>query len=150
MNKSVYIYINLLLLGAGGTAIAQTNRVRDTLKLDSVIINENRAKHLPDVSGTNIFAGKRTFSIFPNPGQANLANNSARMLFAQVPGVNIWEMDGAGLQVNIGTRGTDTHRSIETNMRQNGYNTNSDVFGYPENHYTEPLEEIKKKQILSG
>jgi len=150
MNKSVYIYINLLLLGAGGTAIAQTNRVRDTLKLDSVIINENRAKHLPNVSGTNIFAGKRTFSIFPNPGQANLANNSARMLFAQVPGVNIWEMDGAGLQVNIGTRGTDTHRSIETNMRQNGYNTNSDVFGYPEDHYTVPFEAIQQIQIVRG
>ena len=150
MNKSIYIYINLLLLGAGGTAMAQTNKMRDTLKLDSVIINENRAKHLPDISGTNIFAGKRTFSIFPNAGQANLANNSARMLFAQVPGVNIWEMDGAGLQVNIGARGTDTHRSIETNMRQNGYNTNSDVFGYPENHYTVPFEAIQQIQIVRG
>lgn len=129
---------------------AQQTTKKDTLKLDSVTVTDTRAKHLPDVSGTNIFAGKKTFSINPDAGKANLANNNARMLFAQVPGVNVWEMDGAGLQVNIGTRGTDTHRSIETNMRQNGYNTNSDIFGYPEDHYTPPFQGIGEIQIVRG
>lgn len=129
---------------------AQKKSVKDTLQLDSVVIKENKSKHLPDISGTNIFAGKRTFSIIPDAGKANLAGNTARMLFAQVPGINVWEMDGAGLQVNIGTRGTDTHRSIETNMRQNGYNTNSDIFGYPEDHYTPPFQGISEIQIVRG
>lgn len=129
---------------------AQQKSKKDTLKLDTVTIKDTKAKHLPDISGTTIFAGKRTFLVTPDAGKANLANNSARMLFSQVPGVNIWEMDGVGLQVNIGTRGTDTHRSIETNMRQNGYNTNSDIFGYPEDHYTPPFQGISEVQIVRG
>lgn len=130
--------------------MAQQKTRRDTLKLDTIAIKDIRQKHLGNIIGTYIFAGKKTFSVTPDAGKANLANNNARMLFAQVPGVNIWEMDGAGLQVNIGTRGTDTHRSIETNMRQNGYNTNSDIFGYPEDHYTPPFQGISEIQIVRG
>ena len=59
-------------------------------------------------------------------------------------------MDGAGTQVNIGSRSTDSHRSIEMNMRQNGYNTNSDMFGYPEDHYTPPMQGIQEVQLVRG
>ncbi len=128
---------------------AQTLK-NDTVKLDSVIIKESRSKHLPDVSGMFIYSGKKTNIIYADPGKANLAGNVARTLFSQVPGINVWEMDGAGLQINIGTRGTDMHRSIETNMRQNGYATNSDAFGYPENHYNVPFQAIEQVQILRG
>src|SRR6202044_272959 len=72
------------------------------------------------------------------------------MTFASIPGLNMREMDGAGTQVNIGTRGTDTHRSIEMNMRQNGYVTNSDIFGYPEDHYTPPMQSIREMQLVRG
>jgi len=141
------------------TATAQTpynkintspTHLKDTVLLDSVSIKDTRSKHLPDVMGTSIFAGKKTNIIYLDAGKSNLANNNARMAFAQVPGVNIWEMDGAGLQLNIGTRGTDTHRSIETNIRQNGYNTNSDILGYPENHYNVPFQAVSKIQIVRG
>ena len=128
---------------------AQTAK-KDTIKLDSVIIQESRSKHLPDVSGVYLYSGKKTNVIYVNPGKANLAGNNARTLFSQVPGINVWEMDGAGLQINIGTRGTDMHRSIETNMRQNGYATNSDYFGYPENHYNVPYQALEQVQILRG
>jgi Fe(3+) dicitrate transport protein len=140
----------LLIAGTIQASKAQKRSLKDTITLDSVQIRESRIKKLPDVTGTNIFAGKRTFSITPTDGRANLATNNARMIFAQVPGVNVWEMDGAGLQLNIGTRGTDTHRSIETNMRQNGYNTNSDMFGYPEDHYTPPMQAVGEIQIVRG
>ncbi|MFA6087093.1 TonB-dependent receptor family protein [Mucilaginibacter sp.] len=130
-------------------AQAQTIK-KDTIKLDSVIIKESRSKNLPDVLGTYIFSGKKTNIIYADPGKANLAGNVARTLFSQVPGINAWEMDGAGLQLNIGTRGTDMHRSIETNIRQNGYNTNSDIFGYPENHYNMPFQAIDEVQIVRG
>nr|WP_294942739.1 TonB-dependent receptor [uncultured Mucilaginibacter sp.] len=133
-----------------GAAQAQQKTVKDTVKLDSVIIKENRSKYLPDVSGTYIFSGKKTNIIYGDPGKANLSGNVPRTLFSQVPGINVWEMDGAGLQLNIGTRGTDMHRSIETNIRQNGYNTNSDVFGYPENHYNMPFQAIGEVQYLRG
>jgi len=147
---NIHKLLLLALMMFTTAAWAQKKTTKDTLKLDSVIIKENKAHHLPDIVGANIFAGKRTFVINLDAGKANLATNNARTLFSQVPGVNVWEMDGAGLQVNIGTRGTDTHRSIETNMRQNGYNTNSDVFGYPEDHYTPPFEGISEIQIVRG
>lgn len=150
MNTLYKISLPALLICCSGFARAQHKSVKDTLQLDSVIIKESRSKHLPNVSGTNIFAGKKTFDIFLDAGKANLANNNARMTFAKVPGVNIWEMDGAGLQLNIGTRGTDTHRSIETNIRQNGYNTNSDMFGYPENHYNVPFQAVSEIQLVRG
>ncbi|MES2060690.1 MAG: TonB-dependent receptor [Bacteroidota bacterium] len=130
---------------------AQAQKItKDTIRLDSVLIKESRSKNLPDVSGNYIFSGKKTNIIYADPGKANLAGNNARTLFAQVPGINVWEMDGAGLQLNIGTRGTDMHRSIETNVRQNGYNTNSDVVGYPENHYNMPFQAIGEVQYVRG
>ncbi|MDN3583872.1 TonB-dependent receptor family protein [Mucilaginibacter flavus] len=143
--------ISLLALFAATSGMAQAQKsVKDTLNLDSVIIKEGRAKHLPNIQGTYIFAGKKTFLVYPDAGKANLATNNARMTLAKIPGFNVWEMDGAGLQLNIGTRGTDPHRSIEMNMRQNGYNTNSDAFGYPENHYNVPFEAIAEIQYVRG
>ena len=135
---------------------AQTNApkpksvLKDTTTLDSVVIRDSRFKHLPDVEGTYLFAGKKTFSITPAAGRANLANSTIRTIFAIIPGVNVWEMSGNGFQVNIGTRGTDTHRSNETNVRQNGYNTNSDLFGYPEAHYVPQFNAVSQIQIVRG
>jgi len=151
MKKCYILLIDFIFILISFNLNAQTFQGKnDTLKIDSVTIRDRKPGHLPDVSGTSIFAGKRTFIINPDAGKANLATNNARTIFAQVPGVNIWDMDGAGLQINIGTRGTDTHRSIETNMRQNGYNINSDVFGYPEAHYTPPFQAIDAIQIVRG
>lgn len=151
MKKCYILLIDFIFILISFNLNAQTFQGKnDTLKIDSVTIRDRKPGHLPDVSGTSIFAGKRTFIINPDAGKANLATNNARTIFAQVPGVNIWDMDGAGLQINIGTRGTDTHRSIETNMRQNGYNINSDVFGYPEAHYTPPFQAIDAIRIVRG
>jgi Fe(3+) dicitrate transport protein len=150
MNNFYKILLLVPLVLGFNSLHAQQKSTRDTLQLDSVIIKENRLKHLPNVTGTYIFAGKKTNLLFPDEGKANLANNNVRMAFAKVPGLNVWEMDGAGLQINIGTRGTDVHRSIEMNMRQNGYNTNSDVFGYPENHYNVPFQAISEIQYVRG
>jgi Fe(3+) dicitrate transport protein len=136
----------------GITAQAQTKQsIKDTtLSLDSVVVRDSRSKHLPDVTGTYIFAGKKTFVISPDAGKANLSNSNIRTIFGTIPGVNVWELSGNGFQVNIGTRGTDTHRSNETNVRQNGYNTNSDLFGYPEAHYVPQFAAVEQIQIVRG
>ncbi|SHM44278.1 TonB-dependent receptor family protein [Mucilaginibacter sp. OK098] len=123
---------------------------KDTLALDSVTIRDSRSKHLPDVVGTSVFAGKKTYVIYPDAGRANTAASNIRTIFGSIPGVNVWEMSGNGFQVNIGTRGTDTHRSNETNVRQNGYNTNSDLFGYPEAHYVPQFDAVSEIQVVRG
>ncbi|GAA3968591.1 TonB-dependent receptor family protein [Mucilaginibacter dorajii] len=137
---------------SGIKAQAQTKQsIKDTtLSLDSVVVRDSRSKHLPDVIGTYIFAGKKTFVISPDAGKANLSNSNIRTIFGTIPGVNVWELSGNGFQVNIGTRGTDTHRSNETNVRQNGYNTNSDLFGYPEAHYVPQFAAVEQIQIVRG
>jgi len=122
--------------------------------LDSVLVRSflrrSAMQSLPPAQGVYVYSGKKTMSLHPDPSRANLAGNLARMAFAQIPGLNVWEMDGSGTQVNIGSRGTDAHRSIEMNMRQNGYNTNSDMFGYPEDHYTPPMQAIQEIQYVRG
>jgi len=118
--------------------------------LSTVIVEGKRNHYLKNIEGLSIYAGKKTNVITPSSGSANLAQNVGRMAFAQVPGINVWDMDGAGTQINIGTRATDMHRSIEMNMRQNGYNTNSDMFGYPEDHYTPPMQGIGQIQLVRG
>jgi Fe(3+) dicitrate transport protein len=124
-------------------------KVLDSVTIKSYLLNVS-ALPLPPVDQVYIYSGRNAISLRPDDSRANLSANVARMAFAQIPGLNVWEMDGAGTQVNIGSRGTDSHRSIEMNMRQNGYNTNSDLFGYPEDHYTPPMQAIEEIQFVRG
>jgi Fe(3+) dicitrate transport protein len=149
--KNIFLYLALIAFPVG--VMAQRDSLNPKM-LDSVTIRSLLmtvgARQLPPVHDMNVYAGKKTISIKPDGNRANLAGNVSRMAFAQIPGLNIWDMDGAGTQVNIGSRGTDSHRSIEMNMRQNGYNTNSDMFGYPEDHYTPPMQAIDEIQFVRG
>jgi Fe(3+) dicitrate transport protein len=154
--KSFFIISTLISISS--FALAQKEETaNDTIParvLDSVTVISSQkqgiAQHLASVDNTYIFDGKKTIGFSLKEANANLAKNETRMAFAQIPGLNVWEMDGAGTQVNIGNRGTDTHRSIEMNMRQNGYVTNSDIFGYPEDHYTAPMQGIEEIQFVRG
>lgn len=135
---------------------AQNHQKEDiiTSTLDSIVVStylkNASSKYLPDIIGANIYAGKKTNQVYLDPSRMNLAQNLTRTAFAQIPGLTMWDMDGAGLQVNVGSRGTDAHRSIEMNMRQNGYNINSDIFGYPEDHYTPPMQGIERVELVRG
>ena len=146
-----FITLALLVTFSAFRVQAQTAPPKkDTLTLDSVVIKDSRSKHLPDIAGASVFAGKKTYVIYPDAGRGNLAASNIRTIFAGIPGVNVWEISGNGFQVNIGTRGTDTHRSNETNVRQNGYNTNSDLFGYPEAHYVPQFDAVGEIQVVRG
>lgn len=70
--------------------------------------------------------------------------------FLRLRGAFVYDMDGSGNQLNISTRGLDPHRSWEYNVRQNGILTNSDIYGYPANHYSAPLESIQKIELIRG
>ncbi len=148
---------NLLL--AMLVLIAQCISAQNLTKTDSlptkilapVTVNGQFDKtYLSEVKNMIVYSGKKTIVVNLNNSEANLPQNLGRMVFAKMPGVNLWDMDGAGTQMNIGSRGTDAHRSIEMNMRQNGYNTNSDMFGYPENHYAAPMQAVSQIQFLRG
>ena len=107
-------------------------------------------KHLKDVVGTSIFAGKKTEVVLVDQSSANLATNNARQIFSQVAGLNIFENDDAGLQLNIGGRGLDPNRTSNFNTRQNGYDISADVLGYPESYYAPASEGLQEIQVLRG
>ncbi len=102
------------------------------------------------VENTSIYEGKKTEVIIPDQLVANLATNNARQIYARVAGLNIWENDGAGLQLSIGGRGLDPNRSSNFNVRQNGYDISADALGYPESYYTPPIEAVGRIQIVRG
>lgn len=123
--------------------------------LSEIIINARRAKvfelnRLKDVEETSIYAGKKTEVVLVDQSLANLATNNARQIYSQVAGLNIYQNDDAGLQLNIGGRGLDPNRTANFNTRQNGYDISADVLGYPESYYTPAAEGLKEIQVIRG
>lgn len=112
--------------------------------------DENVSGKLKDVTGTAIYAGKKTEVIQLKNINANLATNNTRQIYARVPGLNIWEYDRGGLQLGIGGRGLSPNRSSNFNIRQNGYDISADALGYPESYYTPSSEAIDRIEIIRG
>ena len=106
--------------------------------------------HLRDVEGVTINAGKKTEVILLKDLVVNQGTNNARQIYAKVAGLNIWENDGAGIQLAIGGRGLSPNRVSNFNTRQNGYDISADALGYPESYYTPPAEAVERIEILRG
>ena len=102
------------------------------------------------VENMGIYEGKKSEVIIPDQLTANLSTNNVRQIYARVAGLNIWENEGAGLQLSIGGRGLDPNRSSNFNVRQNGYDISADALGYPESYYTPPIEAVGRIQVVRG
>jgi Fe(3+) dicitrate transport protein len=105
---------------------------------------------LPEIVGTNIYAGKKNNLILMKNLNAIVVNNNMRQIMAKVPGIHVWESDASGIQVGIAARGLSPNRSWEFNTRQNGYDIASDPFGYPEAYYSPPMQAVHKIQVVRG
>lgn len=121
--------------------------------LDSIIITAYRLatlQTLPATQGTYLYSGKKTELINLQQTDANIADKTGRQVFAKVPGIFVYDMDGSGNQINIAARGLDPHRGWEFNTRKDGIITNSDMYGYPASHYSMPLESIDRIELVRG
>ena len=107
-------------------------------------------RRLRPVEGTSIFAGKKSEVVRLDQAVAGVAANTARQIYAQVVGLNIYESNDAGLQLSIGGRGLDPNRTANFNTRQNGYDISADVLGYPESYYSPPAEALSEIQVIRG
>jgi len=105
---------------------------------------------LKPVEGTHIYAGKKTEVVLLNQEVLNKATNNARQVFSRVVGLNIYDSNDGGLQLNIGGRGLDPNRTANFNTRQNDYDISADVLGYPESYYTPPTEALSQIQVIRG
>lgn len=146
-------YILCLLLPFGLFAQEKTDSVK-VLKLNEVQVKEQQFKFniqsLPTTKGTFLYGGKKTEMINVQGLDANIAEKTPRQIFAKVPGVFVYDMDGSGNQINISTRGLDPHRGWEFNIRKDGVITNSDIYGYPASHYSMPMEAIQNIELVRG
>lgn len=138
-------------------AQAQDSQESDTLKtriLAEITVVGRGSKsdihQLPEIVGTNIYAGKKSSLIVLDNVQGNVVTNTMRQVMAKVPGIFIWENESSGLQINIATRGLSPNRSWEFNVRQNGYDIAADPYGYPEAYYNPQLQSVQRIEIVRG
>ena len=135
-------------------SIAQSKDTSRTFNLPAIEISDSEIRQtigrMNEVEDFKILAGKKNEVIWIKNSDADLSINNARQIFAKVPGVNIWENDGSGIQTSISTRGLSPNRSWEFNVRQNGVDISSDVFGYPEAYFTPPTEAVERIEIIRG
>lgn len=147
-----------IILGLSHSIQAQTSKIeKDTTKWhnlkDVTIVGRNSKsdyQQIPEIVGTNIYAGKKNALIVLENVQGNIANNTMRQVLAKVPGIHIWESDPSGIQIGIAARGLSPNRSWEFNVRQNGYDIAADPFGYPEAYYNPQLQAVQRIEIVRG
>jgi len=123
--------------------------------LDAVNITASREAtfgmgQFASVEGVSIYEGKKAELIVLEDLTANKASNNPRQIYGRVPGLNIWESDGAGIQLGIGARGLSPNRTSNFNTRQNGYDISADALGYPESYYTPPAEALARIEVVRG
>ena len=129
--------------------------VKDSSRtLDEVTIKSIRKQRdisrMDSIQGTFIYSGKKNEVINLTTKDVAVTEKYGRQIFAKIPGVFVYDMDGTGNQLNISTRGLDPHRGWEFNIRKDGIMTNSDIYGYPASHYSMPLEAVDRIELVRG
>jgi Fe(3+) dicitrate transport protein len=149
-----YEYTQLQVGIANGDEVVRVVLSPRTETLAEIMITDAQSTfgltRMRAVEQLGIYEAKKSEVIIPGQLVANLSTNNARQIYSRVAGLNIWENDGAGLQLSIGGRGLDPSRTSNFNVRQNGYDISADALGYPESYYTPPAEGIGKIQIVRG
>src|SRR4051812_18824829 len=106
--KYLFVFFNCcifynLLIAQDTTA---TQKKQNSKKLHEVVVktgndNEFGITRLKQVEGTSIYAGKKSEVIVLSGVNGNTAANNSRQIYSKVAGLNIWESDGAGIQLGI-------------------------------------------------
>lgn len=125
-----------------------------TQEIEEVDIIQKRLENfnvgfLPPIKGVRLNNGTNSIIKLKGLNGAKSLGNP-REMYAKIPGLNIWENDGAGIQVGIGGRGLSPKRTANFNTRQNGYDISADALGYPESYYTPPIEALDNIEIVRG
>ncbi|MCX8081349.1 MAG: TonB-dependent receptor [Bacteroidia bacterium] len=136
-------------------AFSQERKDSLGIKLNEVEVkarpeNDFGISRLNNIEGVQVNAGKKSEAIYLDQIKANLAANNSRQIFSKVPGINVFENDGSGLNIGIGSRGLNPNRISNFNMRQNGYDISADALGYPESYYLPPAFLVERIEILRG
>lgn len=146
-----YVRIDTLIQANQSLALNFEMRLQQ-LNTAEVFANASRFNRTPNVSVDNftVYAGKKADIIRPSEVSVSGAASTARQIFAQVAGLNIFESNDGGLQLSIGGRGLNPNRTANFNTRQNGYDISADPLGYPESYYAPPMQAVEKIELIRG
>ena len=155
MMKRIILFAVAYLLIINYTNAQVKTQNSDSMKFlpDITIVGKNSKsdyQQMPEIVGTNIYAGKKSTLIVLDNVQGNVTTNNMRQVLAKVPGIHIWESDPSGTQIGIAARGLSPNRSWEFNIRQNGYDIAADPFGYPEAYYNPQLQAVQRIEVVRG
>jgi Fe(3+) dicitrate transport protein len=136
------------------TCVEDTIFLSGVQEMDAVNVTRQRLAdfdvgYLPPIKGVQIYTGTNAIIKLDKLNGAKSTANP-REMFAKIPGLNIWESDGAGIQIGIGGRGLSPNRTANFNTRQNGHDISADALGYPESYYTPPFEALEAIEIVRG
>lgn len=140
----------LIVAGQSFSQILTDTLKNQVIREISIKARLETIQRLSEIQGAYLWAGKKNEVIQLQNIDANIAEKTPRQIFAKVPGVFVYDMDGAGNQTNISTRGLDPHRGWEFNIRADGIITNSDIYGYPASHFSLPMEAIGRIELIRG
>jgi Fe(3+) dicitrate transport protein len=148
----------VIFLSTVNSSTAQNNsQLSDSITpkyLQTITIVGRNSKHdiqqMPEIVGTSIYAGKKSALIVMDNVNGNVVTNNMRQVMAKIPGIQIWESDGSGIQIGIAARGLSPNRSWEFNVRQNGYDISADPYGYPEAYYNPQLQAVQRIEVIRG
>ena len=152
-----WIILSLVILIVNIAQAQNSKKEKDTIQAknlpDVTVVGRNSKsdyQQMPEIVGTNIYAGKKNALIVLDNVQGNVVTNNMRQVLAKVPGIHIWESDPSSIQIGIAARGLSPNRSWEFNVRQNGYDIAADPFGYPEAYYNPQLQAVQRIEIVRG
>jgi len=152
MNRSLLLlcisYLYVFNVNGQATDSIETKRLAEVLVTGQREVNT--VMRLPEIRNTFIYSGKKSEVINVQNLDANITEKTPRQIFAKVPGIFVYDMDGTGNQMNISARGLDPHRGWEFNIRRNGAITNSDMYAYPASHYSIPMEAVDRIELIRG
>lgn len=131
-------------------ALSEFSDDLEEVEILSVRNQSSGITRLRSVEGVGIYEAKKNELIILDDFAANKVTNNARQVFAKVPGLNIWESDFAGLQLDIAARGLGPSRTANFNTRQNGYDMSADALGYPESYYMPAMQAVDRIEIVRG
>lgn len=150
----LYPIVLPLTFGAALLHAQENNAPQATENLDAVVVTaESEADEsiqdawLPAITGTSIFAGKKT-AVLDFDKQPRIVGNNYRQALSQTPSLLLSEE--ATPLVSIGYRGLNPHRAQFTQMLRDGLPIHADQFGYPEAYYTPPLDTVDRIEFLHG
>jgi len=139
----------LIQINAQNTSDTLRQHTLSPVTIDGIRTTQD-LRRLDPVQSTYIYAGKKNEVIELSQQNIGLSEKYGRQIFAKIPGIFVYDMDGTGNQMNISTRGLDPHRGWEFNIRKDGIITNTDMYGYPASHYNVPMEAVERIELVRG